>query len=235
MKALLSFDWHERPRVSLAFPGFIGLSIFLHATAFYLFQIAYPSGATIAAPPADVTLLVPSTEEQRALLSWIEAENPALIARDFGHLPGSLLESTYQASYDEPKALPPLASKGRPDPLPALNLPTVFKAPKLSGKKRGHTKPSASQIIFSGSLNHAPLYLDSKQTGFPNLAPARFLIGVSSEGSARYVFKEESSGDALMDAEIEQLLVALEFPRSALPWSWGYACVMWGKEAYGTP
>ena len=50
----------------------------LHALCFYAFQIIYPPAVALLPPPGRVTVIAPNTQEERVLLRWLEAEDPAL-------------------------------------------------------------------------------------------------------------------------------------------------------------
>jgi len=78
--ATLLFNWEGPRRRKLAIAAFIGASLFLHALCFYVFQIVYPPTVVLLPPPARVGLITNNSEEGRALLRWIDAEDPALTA-----------------------------------------------------------------------------------------------------------------------------------------------------------
>ena len=45
---------------------------------FYAFQIIYPPAVALLPPPGRVTMIAPNTHEERVLLQWLEAEDPAI-------------------------------------------------------------------------------------------------------------------------------------------------------------
>lgn len=231
----LSFPWIGYSGASFTLLGFILVSLALHALAFYAFQIAYPSGATVAPPPAQVTLLSPSGEENRLLLNWIEAENPALIARTGGYLPRTLLESNYRASFDQPGKLPSLSEGQNHDAVPAgLTLATLFRK-TFTAPQPSSLPASGSRVLFFGNLKQPPLELELKSKSSAKLTPARYLMGVSHEGRLNYLFKEETSGDPNLDAEVETQLWELTFPKADEGFTWGHAVTVWGKEVQSKP
>src|SRR5687767_8754678 len=82
-----TFDWSTRWKSSWRLAGLIFLMLVLHSAAFFIFQAAPPA---IYPPPRTapaVQLLTPFTSdgrvspENQSLLRWIEAEDPALVAR----------------------------------------------------------------------------------------------------------------------------------------------------------
>src|SRR4030088_979313 len=74
----LVFRWDRPGRGKWTLSGFLLGSLFLHAFGFYLFQIVYPPAVALLPPPGRVSLISPDTDEGRQLLSWLEAEDPAL-------------------------------------------------------------------------------------------------------------------------------------------------------------
>ena len=95
----LLFEWERPARFRWKLLALILLSALVHAGTFFLFQIAYPPRVTIPPPAPEVSLLLPTTPENRALLRRIEAEDPALIASTPGVTPPDLLQQKYLASY----------------------------------------------------------------------------------------------------------------------------------------
>ena len=75
------FRW-ERPRQrKVAIAGFLLASAALHALCFYLFQVVYPPAISLLPPPAQVSLIAPTSDDARAFLNWLDAEDPALATR----------------------------------------------------------------------------------------------------------------------------------------------------------
>lgn len=56
-KEALIFSWSKRPPGGFWLWGFIVLSLLLHATGFYLFQVVYPSSGRLEPFPARVLIL----------------------------------------------------------------------------------------------------------------------------------------------------------------------------------
>jgi hypothetical protein len=76
----LLFAWDQPHRRNLALGGFLAGSIIIHALCFYVFQIIYPPAVALLPPPGRVTVIAPNTDEGRRLLTWLEAEDPALLS-----------------------------------------------------------------------------------------------------------------------------------------------------------
>src|SRR5262249_19369879 len=74
----LLFGWESPRRRGTMIAAFIVLSLVAHALCFYVFQIVYPTPVALLPPPARVTCISPDSEEGRALLRWIDAEDPAV-------------------------------------------------------------------------------------------------------------------------------------------------------------
>ena len=51
------------------------------ALCFYLFQVVYAPAISVLPPPAQVSLIAPTSEEARTFLTWLEAEDPALASQ----------------------------------------------------------------------------------------------------------------------------------------------------------
>lgn len=227
------FDWRN-PRLSLAMPGFIALSLLLHAVAFYIFQVATPPGFPVKAPPAHVTLLSPSNPQTRAFMKWVESEDPALVHRPSPYIPPALLKSTYRPSFDQARSLPPLyddqENELRALP-PGIDFQSLLqRSPHNPGSTP--TAPAPSQLVFSSIFNHPPVRLKVTPTTFKDLAPIRFLVGVSPQGTATYVLKQGSSGDTAMDAQAERQLISMAFPATGKQFIWGQVTVAWGSDAF---
>ena len=77
----LLFQWEQGRSRKLAIAGFLVASAALHALCFYIFQVVYPPTVALLPPPARVNLLVPTSDEGRTLLNWVNAEDPALASQ----------------------------------------------------------------------------------------------------------------------------------------------------------
>src|SRR5258707_3054015 len=129
----LLFSWNSPRRRRAAFLAFLALSLFAHAVCFYIFQVVYPPTVTLLPPPARVALIPPASEEGRALLRWIDAEDPA-VAFTTHRPPEARLRAlpkvehvpSYQAMEPTLKELPPFEIDSRaPDSQPPAAVPFV--------------------------------------------------------------------------------------------------------------
>ena len=234
----LIFRWPERS-ASLVLPSLFVLSVAVHALAFYLFQVVYPPTVSIAPPPAQVTLLNASTPENRALLRWVDAQNPAKNDSIQDLTPPGLGDVYYTPSYATAQTSPKPVEH-----LPeAVAFPTVWDSLALSSPPAEEPyftpKTVPSSLAFSENLQSrdlnpgAPITLASKTSA--NLKPSQFLIGVSDRGEIRFCFLQASSDDPAIDREGESILRQRDFrPVGAGSdvLSWGFATFTWGAQVF---
>ncbi|MDQ3546545.1 MAG: energy transducer TonB [Verrucomicrobiota bacterium] len=227
----LLFHWERPRRRKAAIAGFLLGSAVLHALCFYLFQIVYPPAISLLPPPAQVSLIAPTSAEARTFLNWLEAEDPALAsqtqrpadARAFqlpkvAHVPSYLAVPPKLKELPARKISPAAPSAMPPAPVPvavALNPVAPLPAPTiliLSGDLRD-LSVTHPELKFRAALREAP-------------ENARFRIAVDSLGAVRYSFLEQSSGDAGLDQQARQALALCRFkmgpapsPNDALTWA----------------
>jgi hypothetical protein len=227
----LLFHWERPRRRKVAIAGFLVASATLHALCFYVFQVVYPPAIALLPPPAQVTVIAPTTPGARSYLNWLDAEDPALASqtqrpadsRSF-QLPKLAHVPSYVAVQPKLKEMPPqlstpvMPSAMPPAPVPAA--PTPRPAPPLA---------APTTLLFAGSLRDLPLaHPDFKFRASTREAPesARFLVAVDSLGVTRYSFLEQSSGDAALDEQARHYLALCRFqtnpgstPENALTWA----------------
>jgi hypothetical protein len=223
--------------------GFLLASLMLHALCFYAFQIIYPPAVALLPPPARVTVIAPNSDEERILLRWLEAEDPALASTTqpldekkslsiptIQHAPSYLMR---QPALKEAPPLPPkpgIPSAQPPGPIEPLPAPIQTAAPI-----------SATAMRFSPELDllGAPQRPEMKFTASGNESPqvAQFRLAVNENGEVRHCFLENSSGDAALDEQARKDLVLCRFaaipnPKSAGPEGlvWGTATIEWGSD-----
>ena len=235
----LTFSWLSRDRFSLLLFACAFFSLLVHAATFFLFQVVYPQRVTIPPPESKVTLVTAETPEGEALLRWIDAEDPALVASAVGQVPTRLLEVPYVPSYAAtrtlprttseapttvqfPPARPPLAFIRSADPKPVVQ-PLI-------------TRRVLSSIHFSGGLasrapSEPPPLAFAVRSSDP-LEPATLLIGVNESGEVRYHFTQHSSGNPVMDSAAAEHLSHMRFAAAASSIEWSVATVNWGDDAY---
>jgi hypothetical protein len=231
----LLFHWERPRRRKLAIAGFLVLSAALHAFGFYIFQVVYPPPIALLPPPAQVTLIAPTSPEARTFLNWLSAEDPALAsqtqrpsdARAFqlpklAHIPSYVAVKPQLKNFPErhslpspPLAFPPNSVEVKRAPLdsPPLKAPTtlVFSNPALILQ----TPPP--DFKFLASTREVP-------------ENVRFTIAVDSSGLIRYVFPEHSSGDAALDEQARGHLVVCRFQR--LPTASPNDGLIWATAAF---
>ena len=115
------FDW-KRPAWNLRLPLFILVSLIGHLFCFYIFQVVYPSSASLPPVTASVAVLNLQSERDRPLLDWAELKDPAALAAP-GFRPERVtkLVPRYQPSFaDQSPAFIAVT------PEPAQHLPAIF-------------------------------------------------------------------------------------------------------------
>jgi hypothetical protein len=241
----LLFRW-ERPRPRrVAIAGFLLASVGLHALCFYLFQVVYPSAISLLPPPAQVSVIAPTSTEARTFLNWLNAEDPALAsqtqrpadARAFqvpklAHVP-SYIGVPPKLKELTPRQFVPIVPSAMP-PAPVPVAPTASPAPPLL---------APTTLVFSGALSDGPVsHPDLRFRASLHEAPqsARFRVAVDSLGVVRYSFLEQSSGNAALDEQARHYLVLCRFPsgKGRTPdygLSWATANFEFGTDLELTP
>jgi hypothetical protein len=239
----LLFNWGQPGYRSLAVIGFIAGSAMLHALCFYVFQIVYPANVTLLPPPARVALIAPNSEENRALLRWVDAEDPALASAThrppearLRALPKVPHIPSYLAEEPKLKQIPPMIPDTRaPSSRPPGPVPIARRQTEAA------IVPAPTQVLFSEELAdlgkvHLP---GSSFAASANEAPqsVRFRIGVSPKGEIRYCFPINSSGDPSLDEQARRHLVLARFPQASTTSQgrdqsliWGIATFDWGND-----
>jgi hypothetical protein len=212
----LLFRWEPPRQRRFAIAGFLLASAGLHAFCFYVFQIVYPPTISLLPPPARVSVIVPTSPEAHAFLNWLEAEDPALAsqtqrpvdARAFqlpqlAHIPSYL--SVLPQLKDSPKHPAVVLSPSGMPPGPVRTEPPSV--PKT-------TVVSPTMLLFSDELRglqvtHPELQFQASSRETPQ--SAQFRVAVDSAGVIRYVFLEQSSGDAALDEQARRCLALCRF------------------------
>ena len=236
----LVFDWQRPSRFRWKFFGLIVLSALVHAATFFLFQIVYPPRVTIPPPAPEVSLLLPTSPENRALLQRIEAEDPALIAATPSVSPPNLLRPQYIASYLTVRTQPrtvgiETAAIESPSPMDPL---AIIRSGAQPGQLASVAPPPVpTRVGFSSALARRAPSSHRAWTFAPRAAAplesAAFLIGVTDRGEIRYVFQQRSSGDPAIDAQAAAFLPHFDFRPAESTIEWGIATITWGDDAYG--
>jgi hypothetical protein len=212
----LLFRWEKPRRRKAAIASFLLASATLHALCFYLFQVVYPPAISLLPPPAQVSVIAPTNPEARTFLNWLNAEDPALAtqtqrpadARAF-QLPKLAHVPSYVAlppRLKEPPAHPKV--EAAPSAMPPGPVPVALPA------KSAGALVAPTTLVFSGALGQLPVtHPDLKFKAAVDAAPpaARFRVAVDSSGVVRYLFLEQSSGDAVLDDQARRYLALCRF------------------------
>ncbi len=233
----LVFAWWERRPDFLILLGFVMLSLFAHVATFFVFQVVYPQHVTIPPPAPQVSLLTPSTPESKALLDWVESENPALVAAMAQAPVKGLVELKYHPSFETqrtaPRTPPPLSEKTQFPPARSP-LDLIRSVSPLAPAPARVFPPAPTRVTLSGGLASRPFTTPPsfEATSRAPLQIAQFLIGANDRGQILYTFLQRSSGDRATDlAAAAQLQKASLAPAEAAI-TWGFATIAWGEDAY---
>jgi hypothetical protein len=244
----LVFRWEKPGRGKWTLSGFLLGSLAVHAFGFYLFQIVYPPAVALLPPPGRISLIAPNSDENRQLLRWIEAEDPALASTTLPPpdakalvMPTIQHAPSYLGRQPALKDLPPAPAALR---IPSAHPPAPVEKPVTA--TQFVTKPIATRIRFSAELDSliAPQTRELKfnSAGREAPEPARFLIAVNDKGEVRHCFLQTSSGDIALDEQARNYLAATRFPAirdspSSIVASliWGSATVEWGNDVAPAP
>jgi hypothetical protein len=236
----LIFNWDPPRRHNLAIAGFLVASFMAHAFSFYLFQIVYPPTVALLPPPARVSLINSNSDEGRALLRWVDAEDPALASTTWrapeakAHaLPKVPHVPSYFATEPALKEAPPLVADLRiPSsqslgPVPMVHphvvqpISVVSTSVSFSKEIRDLGAPRLPPANFKASTNEPP-------------ESVRFRIAVGNKGVVRYCFPLDSSGDSALDEQARSFVALCRFPaRSAGSEDslvWGIAAMEWSND-----
>ena len=244
------FFWPAQRKSSWRLAGLIFLMLFAHSAAFFLFQAATPAinPPPRTAPPVQLLTAYAQdghrSAENESLLRWIEAEDPALIAKVPNVAMPELVDVPYRPSFNT-KRTPPL--RVPPEP-PTVQFPPARDSLSLimSGMPprevaRSPLPPRATEVSLSSKLSQ-------RMTALPPFKPqsraaqlvqvSQFLIGVAADGETRFVFpqKQESGSVPALESEAAAFLSGLRFkPDPSKPILWGSATVQWGDDIVAAP
>jgi hypothetical protein len=239
----LIFSWDSPQGRKITIVIFLALSVVGHALCFYVFQIVYPPTVALLPPPARLTLITADSEDGRALLRWIDAEDPALAfttqrppEAQFPELPKAKHVPSYKATSPVLKELPstdstvPVPSCQSPGavnfvrPQAASSLGTMATSVSFSKELAALGAPSMPKPDFAAASQEAP-------------QPIRFQVAVNKLGEVRYCFPLNSSGDPALDERARMYITGCRFPENAAGrgnadsvLAWGTATIEWGND-----
>ena len=237
----LTFDWPRREGFPFILFGFGAASLFAHAATFFLFQVADPIGTTIPRSAPQLSVLTPSSPEAIALLHWIDAQDPALVAAANSVAPPGLSDIAYRPSYATMRTAPlgpveqavTVAYPPARDPL-AFIASADSRPPAPQGAVASHpTTVTFSTALASRAPAPVPPLVLKASTSDP-VEPTRHLIGITGHGEVRFVFLQNSSGNPALDEQAAAHLQTLAFAPADTPIAWATAVIAWGDDAYGT-
>jgi hypothetical protein len=214
-------------------------SLLAHAGTFCLFQVVYPQRVTIPQPAPHVSLLTPSSPENIALLRWIEAQDPALIANDNPAAPPGLAEVRYRPSFATLRSQP-LGAPVEKKPLvrfpPAVDRLTPTQPERVVAPTLAPVQAASTSISYSDGLASRPLAknpaLNSAYRAAQPAEPTTLLIGVDSQGVVRFSVLQHSSSDQGLDEQAAAHLRTVTFAAAESAMTWGFATFYWGGDVY---
>lgn len=212
----LLFHWEGPRRRRFAIAGFLIASVALHALCFYLFQVVYPPAISLLPPPAQVSVIAPTTEEARAFLNWLSAEDPALASQTQRPEDARAFQLPKLAHIPSYVAVPP-SLKEAPS-FPALRSAVSAMPPGPVPVKPTNEPPppllAPTTLFVSGALGRLPIVhppLNFRASVRETPQAARFRLAVDSLGVVRYAFLEQSSGDTALDSQARHYLALCRF------------------------
>lgn len=237
------FDWSGGHRSSWTLALFIFLSLALHSAAFFFVHISTPERRLIpktAQPIQILTRYAPDgspSPENEAMLRWIAAEDPAIVARVSLVEPSGLLNvphiPSFAVSRTQPRDIPP-------EPV-TIQYPTARNSLDFIMGADEKPKPPAiippampTELVFHDPLSarfsgDKPLQLEIKSE--KSLETVQLLAGVTAEGEVRFCFIQVSSGVREMDEVAVRLVSTVRLKSAAAPVTWATVTVRWGSDA----
>ncbi len=239
----MTFDWSGQHRSSWALAGFIFLSLFLHSAAFFFVHVSTPERQLIPKTSQPIQLLTrfapdgSPSEENEAVLRWVAAEDPAVVARVLSVEPPSLLEVPYRPSFAVSRTLPrdipaePATIQYPPardsmEYILGSDAPPPASKPTVAAAKTG--------VEFHGALqartpSEVQLSVEAKSP--QSLSAVQLLAGVAASGEVRFCFIQSSSGVVEMDAEAVRLVSNIRLKTAEDAMVWGSVSVYWGSDS----
>jgi hypothetical protein len=233
----LLFAWSAPPRRRRTLVLFLIASVLLHALCFYIFQIVYPPTIALLPAPARVSVISPDDPESLALLRWVEAEDPALASTtqrpaEYRALALPKIEHIPSYADHEPQL------KTIPQTPPDLSIPSSAAIGRMPRTRPGPMLPSFTRktsAVFSDFPEQTSMLPDTtfhlSRADAP--ANARFRVAIDSNGTIRYCFLVDSSGDPALDEQARKFLLLCRFPSRAPTDDhliWSVATILWGND-----
>lgn len=244
------FLWPTRSKSSWRLAGLIFAMLFAHLAAFFLFQAATPviNPPPRTAPP--IQLLTPFgpdgqiSAENESLLRWIEAEDPALVARVPNVELPPPVDVPYRPSFTDMRT-PPLGLPPEPAMVqfpPARDVMTLIMSGMPARKvERAPLPPRKTKVQFAAPLADritTPPAFTPQRRAKELVQTSQFIIGVTTEGETRFVFpqKQESGSVGALEDEAAAFLAGLQFKADpAKPIVWSSVHVHWGDDIVADP
>jgi hypothetical protein len=244
----MTFDWSGNHRSSWTLALLIFLSLILHSAAFFFVHITTPERQLIPKTAQPVQLLTrfapdgsPSPENE-AVLRWIEAEDPAVVARVTSVEPSGLLDVPYRPSYAVSRTRP----RGVPTEQATIEYPTARDSLEfIMGTDEKPALPTvaapsvATEVAFPEELKARlpeKLTIELKATSSKSLESVHLLAGIAASGEVRFCFVQNNGTsvremDSEMDNEALRIVSGIRLAPSSEPIVWAPVVVRWGSDA----
>jgi hypothetical protein len=238
-----TFDWSGRHRSSWTLALLIFGSLLVHSSAFFLIQIRTPERNVIPETAQPIQLLTPyapdgsPSEENAAVLRWLEAEDPAVVARVATVEPAGLLDVPFRPSFavsrTRPRDVPQEPSTIQYPPA-RDSMQFILHADARPAPEVAATTGTKTKVFFAGAVKaRAPVDLEIKPstTSGESLSSVELLIGIAASGTVKFCLVQSGSGAREMDAEAVRLVSNIKLQPSEAALEWGTATVRWGIDA----
>lgn len=236
------FTWADREGSSWWLAAFIFLSFLLHSAAFFLFEGKNPPPPRMIRTAPLVQILSTSTDpgarspEGDALLQWIAAHDPALVAKVQTVEPKGLLDIPYRPSFmtlrTQPLGAPPepptIQIPPARDPLALIRSVSPTATPDIAAPSPQLTQARLSAALQSRSTEKPGFTPRTKSSA--TVQPTIVLAGVNGEGEPRFAFIQQASGDPALDGEALTYVRALHFTPSGEALEWGSVTIEWSDD-----
>ncbi len=239
----MTFDWSGGHRSSWTLALLIFLSLILHSAAFFFVHISTSERQLIPKSAQPIQLLSrfapdgsPSPENE-AVLRWIAAEDPAIVARVTNVEPAGLLAVPYRPSYSVSRTRPrdvPTEAATIQYPPARDSLEFIMGSDEKPAPATAPLPGRPTEIAFRSPLDTrvpANIALTLEATSSQSLSTVELLVGVGAGGDIRFSFVQESSGVPEMDAEAVRLVSGVRLGPAQEPITWGSVTVRWGIDA----
>ena len=242
-EARMTFDWSGHHRSSWTLAGLIFLSLALHGAAFFFVHISTPERQLIPKAAQPIQLLTPfasdgsPSPENEAVLRWLAAEDPAVMARVLSVEPKGLLDVPFRPSFAVSRTLPrdiPSEQATIQYPPARDSMDYILGADVRPQVVAPTTPGQGTTVVFHGPLQYrasSEMKLSLAVKSAESLGAVHLLAGVAASGEVRFCFVQAGSGVSAMDAEAVRLISGIRLASAPDALVWATVSVHWGIDA----